>query len=139
MKFMLKKKAFHSNSTHINHKGIKMKKTELIKSLTLTAILILPTVVSAETIYASGTVTRTLTETDRFGKCMIKLSTEPGGGCSSWISLDCEGKYLSAGDGDRMLNVALLAQNLNKTISLELANDKKFDNAYCTAKRLDIW
>jgi len=115
-----------------------MKKRTII-GLVATAIIIPTTIWAASTFYKSGTVTRTLIDSgDNYGMCMIQLSTTIGGGCSSsWVSLDCEGKYLTKGMGDRMLNVAMIAQTMKKKVSIKVDPSKKF-GGYCVATRIDL-
>ncbi len=115
-----------------------MKRSHLIKSLALTALITLPNIAYAETFWVSGTIVRSLIDSTQYGKCMVQLSTPIGNNCPNvWISLDCEGKYLASGDGDRMLNLGLLAQNLNKSVSIQVDNTKLADG-YCTANRIDL-
>jgi len=114
-----------------------MKKRTLV-GLAIVGVIIPTSVWAATTFYKSGIVKRTLIDTDSYGKCMIKLNAVIGNDCSSsWVSLDCEGKYLNKGDGDRMLNVALIAQTMGKRVSVKIDNRKKF-GAYCVATRLDL-
>jgi len=69
---------------------------------------------------------------------MIQLNTTIGEGCSSsWVSLDCEGKYTPKGMGDRMLNIAMIAQTMKKKVSIKVDPSKKF-NGYCVATRIDL-
>ena len=113
-------------------------KSRLVKNLSLIALITLPNIASAETFWVSGKVTRTMIETDKYGKCMIQVDQSIGNGCpSNWVSLDCENKYHAAGDGDRMLNIALLAQNLDKTVSVSVDNTRTH-STYCVAKRIDL-
>ena len=114
-----------------------MKKRTII-GLVATAIIIPTTVWAAGVFYKSGTVKRTLIDNNNYGTCMIQLNTAIGGGCSSnWVSLDCEGKYLTKGMGDRMLNVAMIAQTMKKRVSVKVDSGKKF-GGYCVATRIDL-
>jgi hypothetical protein len=104
----------------------------------LVALAVVPTMLMASTFWKSGKVTRILTDNGYYGKCMIRLSFSAVNGCrGNWVSLDCEGKYLDKGDGDRMLNIALVAQNMNKKVSVKIDSSKKFAG-YCVATRIDI-
>lgn len=113
-------------------------KRKLLKKLALIALMVMPNIVYADTFWVSGQVTRSLTETTEFGKCMVQLNVDIGNGCTSnWVSLDCQGKYIAPGDGDRMFNIVLLAQNLNKTVSIRVDSTKAY-NGFCVATRLDL-
>ena len=113
-------------------------KKNMIKGLVLATLLTLPTISMATDFWKSGTINRVLVHTGAYGKCMLNISVILGNGCpSSWISLDCEGKYTDKGDGDRLLQVALIAQTMNKKISVQVDNSKKH-NGYCIARRIDI-
>jgi len=113
-------------------------KKNTIKALALATLLLLPSTIMATEFWKSGTIDRILIDTKSYGKCMIKLPVSIGNSCTSnWVSLDCEGKYLDKGDGDRLLNIALIAQNMGKRISVKVDNSKKF-GGYCVATRIDI-
>jgi len=100
--------------------------------------MIIPTTTMASEFWKSGTITRILVDAKNYGKCMVSLNVSLGNSCpSTWVSLDCEAKYSDKGDGDRMLNIALIAQNMNKKISIKVNNSKKH-GSYCVASRLDI-
>ena len=113
-------------------------KSKIIKGLALAALIALPSTSMATQFYKTGTVKRILVETSYYGKCMIQLPVNIENGCSSsWVSLDCEGKYLDKGDGDRLLNIALIAQNMGKSVSVKIDSTKKHDG-YCVATRIDL-
>jgi len=115
-----------------------MKRKNIRSLLMLAGLIVIPTVVMATTFPKSGKIDRILTDSSSFGKCMIRIPFDAINGCNgSWISLDCEGKYLDKGDGDRMLNVALIAQNMGKEVSVKIDSSKKF-RGFCVATRLDI-
>lgn len=127
MKFLIKNE----------NKGLKMK-TTMIKGLVLATVVTIPTTSMAIDFYKSGTVSRIIVHTASYGKCMLQLPVTIGNGCSgNYVSLDCEGKYLDKGDGDRMLNVALIAQTMEKSVTVQIDSTKKYDG-YCVAKRIDI-
>ena len=114
-----------------------MKKNKIV-GLALATLIVVPTVVMAGAFWKSGKITRILTDSKYYGKCMISIPFSAYSGCNgNWVSLDCEGKYLDKGDGDRMLNVALIAQNMDKKVSVKIDSSKKH-NGYCVATRVDI-
>ena len=108
-----------------------------IRKIVLATLIAVPTLAMSGSFWKSGNIDRILIESIGYGKCMIHIPFAETSGCKSWVSLDCEGKYLDKGDGDRMLNVALIAQNMGKKISVKIDSSKKFAN-YCVATRLDI-
>ncbi len=104
----------------------------------LVMAIIIPTTIWAETIYKSGEAKRILVDNKYYGQCMVNMGTPIENGCaSSWVSLDCEGKYSNKGMGDRMLNIALIANTMKKKVSLKIDTTKTF-NGYCTATRIDL-
>ncbi len=109
------------------------------KTAVLVALIILPISVLAETAWVSGTVMRILTHTSNYGKCMILLPVKAEGlSClNKWVSLDCKGEYSEKGDGDRMLNLALIAQSVGKEVSVQVDDSKKLGK-YCRAIRIDL-
>jgi len=113
-------------------------KTKIMTSLTVVALLAFPTSSMAAEHWKSGKVNRILTDSGTYGKCMIGLSVTLGNSCpSTWVSLDCAGKYLDKGDGDRFLNIATIAQTMDKTISVKFDNAKKH-GGFCVATRVDL-
>jgi len=113
-------------------------KTKIMTSLTLVALLALPTSSMAAEFWKSGKVNRILVDSGTYGKCMIQLSVALGNSCpSTWVSLDCAGKYLDKGDGDRFLNIATIAQTMDKKLALRIENTQKH-GAYCVATRVDL-
>ncbi len=113
-------------------------KKNIITGLALAILMAVPTTVTAEEFWKSGTVSRVLVDAKYYGKCMINLPFDEYAGCKGgWISLDCQGEYLEKGDGDRMLNLALIAQTMEKKVSVKIDNSKKH-NDYCIAVRFDI-
>jgi len=113
-------------------------KTKIMTSLTVVALLVLPTSSMAEQFWKSGKVNRILIDGSSYGKCMMQLTVALGNNCpGTWVSLDCEGKYLEKGDGDRFLNIATIAQTMDKTVSIKFDNAKKH-GGFCVATRLDL-
>ena len=109
-----------------------------IRNIALATLVVIPTFVMAGSFWKTGTIDRILTDSTAYGKCMIHIPFASTSGCAgNWISLDCKGKYVDKGDGDRMLNIALIAQNMGKKVSVRIDSSKKF-NGYCVATRLDI-
>ena len=121
----------------IKIKGLEMKKN-VIKGLTLAALVMMPTVSMAETFWKTGNITRIVITTGQYGQCMIQIPTLLEHGCTSnWISLDCMGTFSDKGNGDRLLNVALIAQTMEKRVSIKIDNIKKH-NTICVGQRIDI-
>lgn len=113
-------------------------KTKIMTSLTIVALLALPTLGMAGEFWKTGTVNRILVDSGTYGKCMMLLSVSLGNNCtSSWVSLDCAGKYLDKGDGDRFLNIATIAQTMDKKVSVKVDNAKKY-GGFCVATRVDL-
>lgn len=113
-------------------------KKKIMSSLVVVTLLAIPTLSMAGQFWKSGKVTRILADSSSYGKCMMQLSVALGNNCpSTWVSLDCEGKYLDKGDGDRFLNMAYIAQTMDKTVSVKIDNAKKH-SGYCVAARVDL-
>lgn len=113
-------------------------KTKIMTSLTVVALLALPTSSMAAEFWKSGKVNRILVDSGTYGKCMMQLSVNLGNSCSSsWVSLDCAGKYLDKGDGDRFLNIVSIAQTMDKRVSIKIDNAKKY-GGFCVATRIDL-
>lgn len=89
--------------------------------------------------WKTGTIVRTLTDSTKYGGCMIQLSVGVGNGCPSngWVSLDCDAIFSDPGEGQRAYATALVALTLDKKISVHINNEQKH-NDYCVATRLDI-
>lgn len=102
-------------------------------------ILSITTTAWSASIWKTGTVTRTLTDTQYYGGCMVLISTPIANGCpnNGWVSLDCDGTYSQAGEGQRAYASALVALSLGKQVSI-LVNTTQKHNGYCVARRLDI-
>jgi len=113
-------------------------KKNIIKGLTLAALVLAPTMSMAEVFWKTTSVNRILIETGRYGGCMMQLPLNNDNCKTSWVSFDCDGKYSDAGQGDRMLNVALIAQTMGKSVSILIDTTKKH-NGYCVVKRIDIF
>lgn len=84
---------------------------------------------------------RTLTTGDgRFGGCMVQLDqslAEAGLNCTNWVTFSCTGVHTSKDEGFRMFESAQMAFALDKTIVLEV-NDEKKHNGHCYARRVDV-
>lgn len=85
---------------------------------------------------------RTLTTGDgRFGGCMVQLNkrlSEVGLNCpGTWVTFSCTGVHASKEDGSRMFDSAQMAFSLDKTIVVEV-NDEKKHNGHCYARRVDV-
>ena len=84
---------------------------------------------------------RTLTTGDgRFGGCMVQLDESPadvGLNCTNWVTFSCTGVHTSKDEGFRMFESAQMAFALDKTLVLEV-NDEKKHNGHCYARRVDV-
>ena len=84
---------------------------------------------------------RTLTTGDgRFGGCMVQLDeslSDAGLNCTNWVTFSCTGVHTSKDDGFRMFESAQMAFALDKTMVLEVTDDKKH-NGHCYARRVDV-
>ena len=99
-------------------------------------VLLASVSMTAQSASIAGTITRTLSDGQNYGGCMIQLSKEIGSGCSAnWVSLDCKGGYSSA--GERNYASALMAFSLNKSVSVYFDPTKTY-NTYCVVTRVDV-
>ena len=84
---------------------------------------------------------RTLTTGDgRFGGCMVQLDeslSDAGLNCTNWVTFSCTGVHTSKDEGFRMFESAQMAFALDKTLVLEV-NDEKKHNGHCYARRVDV-
>ena len=84
---------------------------------------------------------RTLTTGDgRFGGCMVQLDeslSDAGLNCTNWVTFSCTGEHTSKDEGFRMFESAQMAFALDKTIVLEVTDEKKH-NGHCYARRVDV-
>lgn len=117
---------------------MKMIKRPVLLLLTITILSLSSTAWSAN-FWRTGEITRTLTESTKYGGCMVQLSRNVANGCpnSGWVSLDCDANHSDPGDGQRAYASALVALTLGKQVSVFIDNTKKNDS-YCVARRLDI-
>ena len=112
-------------------------KLTMKKNLALSLVILAMASTNANSATVVGTITRTLSSAPAtFGGCMIALSKAIENGCPSiWVSLDCNGKFSSA--GERNYSSALMAFSLNKTVVVYIDGVQKH-NTYCVASRIDI-
>ena len=79
-------------------------------------------------------VVRTLTAGDgRFGGCMVQLDeslADAGLNCTNWVTFSCTGAHTSKEEASRMFESAQMAFSLDKTIVVEV-NDEKKHNGHC--------
>jgi len=100
-----------------------------------TGILLASVSIPAHSEFVTGTITRTISDGINFGGCMIKLSSGGTDCPSNWVSLDCNGGYHGA--GERNYSTALMAFSLNKSVSVQVDQEKKYGN-YCVVTRIDV-
>ena len=119
-------------------KGIRESAAGLVAVLLLCAVA---TDAAVERI--EGKAVRTLTTGDgRFGGCMVQLDkrlADTGLNCpGAWVTFSCTGVHTSTEeDGSRMFDSAQMAFSLDKTIVVEV-NDEKKHNGHCYARRVDV-
>ncbi len=84
---------------------------------------------------------RTLTTGDgRFGGCMVQLDqslSDKGLNCTNWVTFSCTGVHTSKDEGFRMFESAQMAFALDKTLVLEVDDERKH-NGHCYARRVDV-
>lgn len=88
----------------------------------------------------TGTVNRILVDEGYYGGCMAEMIPsirDQGINCGTWVSFDCNGTYGSKSDGRNMLSSAQLALVTGTQIFLVLDTNKKFQELYCKAVRVD--
>ena len=84
------------------------------------------------------TIQRFLSDTERFGYCMIYTDVSPSIDCrSKWFSLDCKGDFHSKETSRLMLDFAQLAYATESRVSVVI-NDQKKHNDWCVVDRLDV-
>ena len=109
----------------------------------LSAVLVLSGVVAEAAVErVQGKAVRTLTTGDgRFGGCMAQLNkrlSDAGLNCpGNWVTFSCTGVHASKEDGSRMFESAQMAFSLDKTIVVEVDDEKKH-NGHCYARRVDV-
>lgn len=112
--------------------------SQVICCFSLIVMLFVTTPASAVVFTSQGKVVRTLSDSENYGQCMVKMDSNINNGCPTrWLSLDCKGTYVGTEAGERNYATALMAASLGKTISMQVDNNKKHDN-YCVVKRLDV-
>ena len=105
-------------------------------------LLVLPAIhAGAEVARIEGKAVRTLTTGDgRFGGCMVQMDqslADAGLDCTNWVTFSCTGVHTSKDEGSRMFESAQMAFSLDKTLVLEVRDDKKH-NGHCYAQRVDV-
>lgn len=86
----------------------------------------------------SGKILKTLTSSQNFGLCMLRVDYQSTIDCSSrWVSVDCAGEYHSKETSRRLWDSAQLAMALDSSVFIVI-NDAKKHNGYCVADRLDV-
>lgn len=110
----------------------------IFRIISLHLCILLSGQVNAEPEWVIGNVQAVMNDTQYFGKCMAySYEFTPSNGCpSGWVSLDCEGNFLSKVDARRMYEGAQLALAISKPVAV-LVDDSKRINGYCVAIRLD--
>jgi hypothetical protein len=87
-------------------------------------------------------IKRTLVQDDNYGGCMILLDksiADAGLDCptNKWVSLDCDGVYVSKTSAQKAFDSAQMAFALERKVSIKVDDSKKHNN-YCIAIRIDV-
>jgi hypothetical protein len=113
-----------------------------LAAVLLLASFAMPTL--ADIAFVRGaTIERTMVIEGSFGGCMVLLDksiADAGLACpanNNWVSLDCDGVYVSKVSGQRAFDSAQMALALGKNINIQVDDSKKHNN-YCVAVRLDL-
>ena len=114
-------------------------RTYRVLGVSLCLLLVVSASAAVERVEAKAM--RTLTTGDgRFGGCMVQLDRHPrdsGLACTNWVTFSCSGVHTSKDEGFRMFESAQMAFALDKTMVLEV-NDEKKHNGHCYARRVDV-
>lgn len=106
------------------------------------ALLAAVTTVATTANMRTGISRATATAEGEFGGCMILLKDEPseeGLDCrSSWVTLDCDGKFHDKTDAKRMFDSAQLAFIARWDIRVWLDDERKH-GAHCLVTRIDVY
>lgn len=109
-----------------------------VKILLMSALILWPALSLGSVETHIGVIKTTLSDTQNFGHCMIRLDYESTIDCNDrWVSLDCRGSFNSKETSRRLWESAQLAFALDSTIFLVI-NDAKKHNGFCVADRLDV-
>ena len=95
----------------------------------------------ATTGWVKGTVTRMLTMNDKFGECMVLLSSKSDSlSCSNWVTFDCTASLSgnTKAAANRKLNAAQLAMVTGNKVRV-LVDDSQKINGQCYAPRIDVY
>lgn len=109
--------------------------------LTVLVTLLAAISVAAAQARVEARATRTLTTGDgRFGGCMVQIDQslrDSGLNCTNWVTFSCSGVHTSVDEGVRMFESAQMAFALEKTMVLEVTDEKRH-NGHCYARRVDV-
>ena len=99
--------------------------------------------VNPATVGVTGKIVRTLTtDSDRWGGCMVALDTALDGeglNCpGNWVTFSCGGVHASKEDAARMFESAQMAFFADKTVRIEVTDQKKH-NGHCFGRRVDVF
>ena len=105
-------------------------------------LMLLPLAISAraDVVSQAGvSLSRVLVDSENFSGCMVQFTNwnSPPGCKAKWISLDCDGNFVSKESGRRFLEIAQMAFALEKQLFVAVDTSQR-TNGYCVAKRLDI-
>lgn len=84
-------------------------------------------------------VLRTLVDDTNFGQCMILVADMPASlNCGgSWVTASCSGDFNSSNVGWRKMEVAQMAQALQKQIVITI-DDSRRHNTHCFITRIQM-
>jgi hypothetical protein len=90
----------------------------------------------------NANIKKILIEDNKYGGCMVLLDksvADTGLACpTAWVSLDCDGLFGSKLSAQRKFDSAQMAFALDKNVSLQVDDSKKFNENYCVAVRIDV-
>ena len=95
----------------------------------------------AATSALTTTVTKVLSDTEKYGGCMASLAISPTtklAGCSAnWVSFSCTGTFADKALAFANFENAKMALAMNKQVYVEFDDSKRHNN-YCFARRVDV-
>ena len=113
--------------------------TNQVKILLFFSVMMFASFSTAAVEFISGKILGTLTDSQNYGFCMLRVDYQPTIDCQPyWVSVDCAGDYHGKETSRRLWDSAQLGVALDARVKI-LVNDSKKYNGYCVADRLDIY
>lgn len=103
----------------------------------------LPAIGNADEWLDRASVTELMRRNDgNFGNCMIRLNKTPSEtscGVTRWVSLDCEGNYVSKADANAMFDMATASKLLGRQVWIYVTDTNTQEtDGYCRALDMRI-